>query len=113
MTTENELTLTALLTSSVQLTGLESGEIGLVSLDDLIAQNMGIHPCAVTKPESLSLQAKLAFLEAIDASDDQTPLAELFVAKLSQLLIEAAAKQGDAPLKVRLTSDDSYARSHF
>ncbi|WP_318488943.1 putative PEP-binding protein [Photobacterium leiognathi] len=113
MTTENELTLTALLTSSVQLTGLESGEIGLVSLDDLIAHNMGIHPCAVTKPESLLPQAKLAFLEAIDASDDQTPLAELFVAKLSQLLIEAAAKQGDAPLKVRLTSDDSYARSHL
>ena len=29
MTTENELTLTAMLTSSVQLTGLESGEVGI------------------------------------------------------------------------------------
>ncbi|EAR55383.1 hypothetical protein SKA34_14775 [Photobacterium sp. SKA34] len=113
MTTENELTLTAMLTSSVQLTGLENGEVGIVSLDDLIAHDIGVHPCAVTKPELLSTETTAAIFDALKEADNQTPFAELFVTKLSQLLIKVATTQGDAPLKVCLTSDNSYSRSHL
>lgn len=114
MTTQTELllTTTALLHNAQQLATLNHESIGLVSLDDLIANEIGIHPLVFSQQNMLSDSTQQALQQKIaDQYGQQTVvLAEYYVAMLSELLVSAARQQGVAPLKVQLAGADANCR---
>lgn len=114
MTTQTELMLatTAVLHNAQQLATLNNDGIGLVSLDDLIATDVGIHPLVFTQQNLLSDATQQALQQKIaDQYDQQTvALAEYYVALLAELLVSAARQQGSAPLKVQLAGANAECR---
>ena len=120
MTTQTEVILatTAVLRSAEQLSTVSAEGIGLVSLDDLIATSIGIHPLvfaqqnALSQQNVLSQQTQQALQQKIDDQYGQqtVALAEYYVAMLTELLVSAARQQGNAPLKVQLVGADSGSR---
>ncbi|MGF1716429.1 putative PEP-binding protein [Photobacterium chitinilyticum] len=81
--------------------------IGLVSMDDLISNVIGIHPYAVSETAKLSEQQQQVVLER--AGEFETP-AEWYVTVLTNILVKAAKIAGDKPLRVRLSGADSHCR---
>ncbi|MEC6906604.1 putative PEP-binding protein [Photobacterium piscicola] len=114
MTTQTELMLatTAVLHNAQQLTTLSHEGIGLVSLDDLIATEIGIHPLVFTQQHILSDATQQALQQKIADQYGQqaVALAEYYVAMLTELLVAAARQQGKAPLKVQLAGANAGCR---
>ncbi len=114
MTTQTELKLatTTVLRNAQQLTTLSNEGIGLVSLDDLIATAIGIHPLVFVQQSALSEQTQQALQQKIDDQYGQqtVALAEYYVAMLTELLVSAARQQGDVSLKVQLVGAYSECR---
>lgn len=82
--------------------------IGLVSMDDLISNDIGIHPYAIAETAKLPEQQQQAVLER--TGDYDTP-AEWYVTVLTDILVQAAKKKQGQPLRVRLSGADSHSRS--
>ncbi|OBU32309.1 putative PEP-binding protein [Photobacterium kishitanii] len=114
MTTQTELTLTTttVLRNTQQLATICHQGIGLVSLDDLIATAIGIHPLVFTQQSALSelTQQTLQQKIADQYGQQSVALAEYYVAMLTELLVSAARQQGASPLKVQLVGADSGTR---
>lgn len=81
--------------------------IGLVSMDDLIGNAIGIHPYAIAETAKLAEQQQQAVLER--ASEFDTP-AEWYVTILTDILVSAAQNTEGKPLRVRLSGADSHCR---
>ncbi|PSU31630.1 phosphoenolpyruvate-utilizing protein [Photobacterium aquimaris] len=117
MTTQTQLLLatTAVLRDAQQLATLNNKAIGLVSLDDLIATSIGIHPLVFAQQSRLSEVTQQALQQKIaDQYGQQTvALAEYYVSMLTELLVSAARQQGSTPLKVQLISADSSSRQQL
>ena len=82
--------------------------IGLVSIDDLISDAIGIHPYAIAETAKLTDQQQQVVLER--AGEFETP-AEWYVTTLTDILVRAAEKAQGKPLRVRLSGADSHFRS--
>ncbi|WP_235859604.1 hypothetical protein [Photobacterium aquimaris] len=97
MTTQTQLLLatTAVLRDAQQLATLNNKAIGLVSLDDLIATSIGIHPLVFAQQSRLSEVTQQALQQKIaDQYGQQTvALAEYYVSMLTELLVSAARQQ--------------------
>ncbi|MEJ2765692.1 putative PEP-binding protein [Photobacterium sp. MCCC 1A19761] len=75
-------------------------------MDDLIHRLIGIHPYAIAETMRLPEATQQAVLAR---AGDATP-EEWFVHTLAQFLEQAAAHNGDHPLRVRLSGADSHSR---
>lgn len=81
--------------------------IGLVSMDDLVSDAIGIHPYAIADAAKLTEQQQQVVLER--AGEYDTP-AEWYVTTLTNILVKAAQKAQGKPLRVRLSGGDSHRR---
>jgi len=81
--------------------------IGLVSMDDLVVNAIGVHPYAIAEIAKLTKQQQQAVLSRIGEYD--TP-AEWYVTTLTNILVRAAKTVQGKPLRVRLSGADSYHR---
>lgn len=82
-------------------------EVGLVSMDDLIHHEIGIHPYAIAETAKLDESKQETVIARVGEQDAP---AEWYVTTLTGLLIKAAKKCEGQPLKVKLSGADSYSR---
>lgn len=96
--------------SSAQWTELPGAGIGLLRLDEVLCQDVGIHPLALLRPHALT-DSRVAAAIAERSGAYRDP-ATYFVATIAQRLTQIAHEYHPRPVRVRFTDLNSaqYAR---